>query len=214
MSTLRTLDDRAAVLAEVVATLRVPELVVLPTDSVYGVVADAFDARATTALRAAKELAPTAPLTVLIRSPRQVSGLVSDIPEAADRLMASYWPGPLTLVLPATEGLTWDIGTPSAVGLRMPTDELLLEVIADIGPVVCSAAARPVDELSHTVDEARASLGDRVSLYVDGGTRDRVVSTIVDLTGMHATVLREGAVPAADVELVAAGRVGWGQTPT
>ncbi len=213
MSTVRTLDDRAAVLSETISTLRLPELVVLPTDTVYGVTADAFDAGATAALRTAKGLPPTAPLTVLIRNPRQVVGIASEIPEAADRLMASYWPGPLTIVLPATDGLTWDIGTPSVVALRMPTDDLLLDVIADVGPLVCSAAARHADPLPRTVDDARTSLGDAVVLYVDGGPRTGEVSTIVDLTREHATVLREGAVPAAAVELVAAGRVGWGETP-
>ncbi|CAN5824717.1 hypothetical protein BH23ACT10_BH23ACT10_01620 [soil metagenome] len=213
MATVRTLDDRGAVLSEVIATVRASQLVVVPTDTVYGVVADAFDPTATAALRTAKHLAPTAPLTVLIRNPRQVVGMASEIPEAADRLMASYWPGPLTIILPATDGLTWDIGTPSVVALRMPTDDLLLEVIADIGPLVCSAAVRPVDPLPHSVDEASASLGDQVALFIDGGPRTAEVSTIVDLTGSHATVLREGAIPAADVELVAAGRVGWGMTP-
>lgn len=210
---MRTLDDRAAVVSEVISTLRAAELVVVPTDTVYGVIADAFDPAATAALRTAKQLAPTAPLTVLLRNPRQVVGVASEIPEAADRLMASYWPGPLTIVLPATDGLTWDIGTPSVVALRMPTDDLLLEVIADIGPLVCSAAVRPVDPLPDDVADARASLGDAVALYVDGGPRAAPVSTIVDLTGRHADVLREGAIPAGDVELVAAGRVGWGMTP-
>jgi tRNA threonylcarbamoyl adenosine modification protein (Sua5/YciO/YrdC/YwlC family) len=212
MSSIRTLDDRAATLDAVVAALRVPELVVLPTDTVYGVVADAFNPKATMALRDAKGLGSTAPLTVLIRSPRQVSGLVSEIPEAADRLMAAYWPGPLTLVLPAADGLTWDIGTRASVALRMPTDDLLLEVISDVGPLACSAAMRD-DADPYSVSDAQASLGDRVALYVDDGVRDRDVSTIVDLTREHATVLREGAVDADDVELVAAGRVGWGQTP-
>lgn len=213
MSTIRTLDDRAAVRDEVIAALRRSELVVVPTDTVYGVIADAFNPKATTALRAAKELAPTAPLTVLIRSPRQVTGLVSDIPEAADRLMASYWPGPLTLILPASDGLTWDIGTRTVVALRMPTDELLLGVISDVGPLVCSAAARPADELPRTVNQAQQALGDDVALYVDGGACNSEWSTIVDLTREHATVLREGAIPGDDIELVAAGRVGWGQVP-
>lgn len=213
MSTVRTLEDRVAVHDEVVTALRTPQLAVVPTDTVYGVIADAFNPKATKALRDAKELAPTAPLTVLIRSPRQVTGLVSEIPEAADRLMASYWPGPLTIVLPATDGLTWDVGTRTVVALRMPTDELLLGLIHDVGPLVCSAAARPVDEPPHTVADAQAALGDSVALYVDGGVRDGQWSTIVDLTRDHATVLREGAIAGDDVELVAAGRVGWGQVP-
>jgi L-threonylcarbamoyladenylate synthase len=213
MSAIRTLDDRAATRDAVIAALRTPELVVLPTDTVYGVVADAFNPQATMALRDAKGLAATAPLTVLIRSPRQVSGLVSDVPEAADRLMAAYWPGPVTLVLPAAEGLTWDIGSRTAVALRMPTDDLLLEVIADVGPLACSAAVRPTDELPYALADAQEALGDSVALYVDGGVCDGQLSTIVDLTRDHATVLREGAVAGDDVELVAAGRVGWGQTP-
>jgi tRNA threonylcarbamoyl adenosine modification protein (Sua5/YciO/YrdC/YwlC family) len=213
MSAIRTLDDRAATRDAVITALRAPELVVLPTDTVYGVVADAFNPQATTALRDAKGLAATAPLAVLIRSPRQVSGLVSDVPEAADRLMAAYWPGPVTLVLPAAEGLTWNIGSRTAVALRMPTDDLLLEVIADVGPLVCSAAARLTDELPYVLADAQESLGDSVALYVDGGVCDGQLSTIVDLTRDHATVLREGAVSGDDIELVAAGRVGWGQTP-
>jgi tRNA A37 threonylcarbamoyladenosine synthetase subunit TsaC/SUA5/YrdC len=116
-------------------------------------------------------------------------------------------------VLPAADGLSWDIGTRAEVALRMPTDDLLLEVISDVGPLVCSAAARPADELPHAVGDAQEALGDSVALYVDGGVRDGRWSTIVDLTREHATVLREGAVPGDDVELVAAGRVGWGQTP-
>ena len=213
MSTVRTLEDRAAVRDDAIAALRDARLVVMPTDTVYGVVADAFSPKGTMALRDAKGLAPTAPLTVLIRSPRQVSGLVSEIPEAGDRLMASYWPGPLTLVLPAADGLSWDVGTRTSVALRMPTDEFLLEVIADVGPLVCSAAGRPVDEPPHTVEDAREALGDHVALYVDDGVRDGAWSTIVDLTRDHALVLREGAVAGDDVELVAAGRVGWGKVP-
>lgn len=213
MATIRSLDDRVAVRDEIIATLRGSEPVVVPTDTVYGVIADAFDPKATTALRDAKGLPPSAPLTVLIRTPRQVAGLVSEIPEAADRLMASYWPGPLTIILPATDGLTWDIGTRTVVALRMPTDELLLEVIADIGPLVCSAAVRPGGEPPHTVAAAQEALGDGVGLYVDGGELEGTWSTIVDLTRDHATVLREGAIAGDDVELVAAGRVGWGQTP-
>ena len=213
MTIVRTLDDPDAILDEVVETLREPDLVVVPTDTVYGVIADAFDPRGTAALRDVKGLAPTAPLTVLIRTPRQVAGLASDVPEAADRLMASYWPGPLTILVPANDGLSWDIGTLDVVALRMPTDELLLDVIADIGPIVCSAAARPADALPHSVDDALDALGDGVALYVDGGPCNGEPSTIVDLTGMHADVLRVGAIPTDDVALVAAGRVRWGARP-
>lgn len=213
MRTVQLLDDRDAALRDVVATLRTPGVAAVPTDTVYGVIADAFAPKATRLLRDAKEMADNAALTVLIRSPRQVTGLVSRIPEAGDRLMASYWPGPVTLVLPAADGLTWDIGTRTTVAVRMPTDGLLLDVIADIGPIVCSVAALEDDPTPTSVEAARGSLGDHVDLYVDGGPRDATWSTVVDLTRQHATVLRDGAVPSDDVELVAAGRVGWGETP-
>lgn len=213
MRTIATADDRTGARDEIIAMLREQDVAVVPTDTVYGIVADAFRPKATMALRDVKELASSAPLTVLIRSPRQVSGLVSEIPEAADRLMASYWPGPLTLVLAAADGLSWDIGTRTVVALRMPTDELLLDVIADIGPVVCTAATVPAGQPPTTVDDARAVFGDRIGLYVDGGPREARWSTVVDLTREHPAVLREGAIPGADVELVAAGRVGWGQVP-
>jgi L-threonylcarbamoyladenylate synthase len=214
MSTVRTLDDLDDVLIEVGAALREPALVVLPTDTVYAVVADAFDPRATAALRGAKGMAPTAPLTVLIRTPQQAAALASDVPEAAERLMASYWPGPLTLLLPVNEDLSWDIGTPTVVAVRMPAESTVLDVVADVGPLACSAAARPADPLPTTAAAARDALGDGVALYVDDGPRDGAVSTVVDLTRDHAVVLREGAVPAADVELVAAGRVDWGDVPS
>jgi L-threonylcarbamoyladenylate synthase len=214
MNTVRTLDDLDEVLTEVGTVLREPDVVVMPTDTVYGIVADAFDPRATAALRSAKRLASTAPLTVLIRTPRQAAALASDVPEAADRLMASYWPGPLTLVLPVNADLGWDIGTPRVVAVRMPAETALLEVVADVGPLACSAASRPADPLPTSLAAARAALGDRVALYVDDGPRDNAVSTIVDLTRARAVVLREGAVPAADVELVAAGRVDWGDAPS
>ncbi|HEX6256560.1 MAG TPA: L-threonylcarbamoyladenylate synthase [Euzebyales bacterium] len=214
MSTMRTLDDHDEVLTEIGAVLREPALVVLPTDTVYGVVADAFDPRATASLRSAKRLAPTAPLTVVVRTPRQAAALAADVPEAADRLMASYWPGPLTLVLPVNEDLAWDIGALAVVAVRMPAEVTLLDVVADVGPLVCSSAARPGDPSPTTVAAARDALGDAVELYVDDGPRDGEVSTVVDLTRDHAVVLREGAVPAADVELVAAGRVDWGDVPS
>lgn len=213
MSTTLALDDQAAASRRVVGTLRRHRLAVVPTDTVYGVIADAFSPRATAALRDATGLGPGVSLTVLIRSPRQVSGLVSDVPEAGDRLMASYWPGPLTLVLPAADGLTWDVGPKAAVALRMPADDLLLAVIGEVGPIVCSSAMTGDGAPPTTVGWAHDQLADAVALYVDGGTCDRAWSTIADLTGTHTLVLREGAVPASHVEEVAAGRVAWGAVP-
>lgn len=197
-----------------ITVLRGGEVAVLPTDSVYGVVGDAFNRTAMELLRRAKGRSRRVPFGVLLRSPRQVTGLVSDIPEQADRLMAAYWPGPLTLVLPATEGLGWDLGdTHGTVSLRMPTDDLLLSVIAEVGPLACTGANRAGAPSVHDVDTAEQALGRTPALYVDGGRRDGPVSTIVDVTGAEAVVLREAAVPASDVLAVASGTLAWGARP-
>lgn len=198
-----------------IAALRSGEVVVLPTDSVYGLVGDAFNRTAMELLRRAKGRNRRLPFPVLLRSPRQVTGLVSEIPEQADRLMAAYWPGPLTLVLPATDGLGWDLGdTLGTVALRMPTDDLLLSVIAEIGPLACTGANRAGAPPVHDVDTAEEALGRSPALYIDGGRRDGPVSTIVDVTTPQATVLREAAVPAADVRTVASGELAWGSRPS
>jgi L-threonylcarbamoyladenylate synthase len=208
-------DDVERVGARVAGVLRAGGLAVVPSDTVHTLLADAFQPAATRALAVCKQRDAASPLTVLIRSPRQVSGLVAEVSEAAERLMASYWPGPLTLVFPLAEGLTWDIGlTGGTVALRMPSDDLLLAVIADVGPLACSAANRSGEPVTADVAGVRAQLGDdAVGVYVDDGPRAGAVSTVVDVTGAQAVVLRAGAVAAADVDEVARGTVGWGARP-
>jgi L-threonylcarbamoyladenylate synthase len=204
----------AAATRRAVAALRNGEIVVVPTDTVYGAVVDAFNRSALERLRRAKKRTRRLPFSVVLRSPRQVTGLVSDIPEAADRLMSSYWPGPLTLVLPVSDGLGWDLGdTLGTVGLRMPTSDLLLSVIAEVGPLACTAANAAGEPAPIDVDKAEEQLGEMVGLYIDGGPCDGTVSTVVDVTGDAVRVLREGAISAEHVHLVADGQVPWGSRP-
>ncbi|MBA2528405.1 MAG: Sua5/YciO/YrdC/YwlC family protein, partial [Euzebyales bacterium] len=101
--------DRDVAVRRAVAVLGEGNLVVLPTDTLYAVVADAFATAATRRLFSARG-GGSAPLTVLIRNPRQVIGLARDVPETAERLMATYWPGPLTIVLAAQPDMPWDLG--------------------------------------------------------------------------------------------------------
>ena len=122
--------DRDAAVARAVAALRAGLLAVLPTDTVYGVMADAFQPTATRRVFGAKRRSRRFPLPVLVRSPKQLLGLCPAVPEAADRLMAAYWPGPLTLVVRSDEGLSWDLGDArGTVAVRMPLDEVTLDVI-------------------------------------------------------------------------------------
>ena len=214
VSQILSLEDRDDAMEAAVDTLRAGSVVVLPVDGVYALVADAFRGSATQRMFAARRRSRSTPLPVLIRSPRQVAGLAAEVPEYADRLTAAYWPGPLTLILEQSEGLNWDLGNGlGTLQLRQPTDDFLLSLIGEIGPLACTAANRLDQERPVTVAEAKQQLGVLVPFYLDGGELDGVVSTIVDATAEEPVVVREGAIPEAHVRLVAGGELPWGQRP-
>ena len=208
-------DDVDTAVKRAVEALQAGDLVVLPTDTVYAVVADAFQNSATQRLLGAKRRGREVPLSLLIRNPRQVIGLARDVPETAERLMASYWPGPVALVLPEQPDMPWELGhTAGAITLRMPAHDLLLAIAAEVGPLACSAANRRGDLTPTTVEEAEVHLGDVVDLFIDGGPSAPALTTIVDCTRDEVHVLREGLVSTGDVRRVALGDVGWGQQPS
>lgn len=214
VSEVATLDDVASACERVVAALREGEVAVIPTDTVYALVADAFSPKGTAKLAEAKGREREVPVSVFIRSHRQAAGLAVEIPETAERLMAAYWPGLLTLVFAGQEGLTWDVGeTQGTVALRMPTDELSLAVAAEVGPLAVTGAKLADAPQPISAGDIQDALGPAVALYVDGGRRSPPGSTVVDVTRPGVTVLREGAVPAADVQRVASGAVPWGARP-
>jgi L-threonylcarbamoyladenylate synthase len=212
MSEVLSVDaDAAAARARALEVLRAGDLVVAPTDTSYGLLADAFATDATQRLMLARGAERSRPLTVLIRSPRQIIGLTDEGNEASERLIAAFWPGPLTLVFRAGEALGWDLGdTRGTAAIRMPADELLHELIADIGPIACTGASLAGQPPATTVGQARADLGERIPLYLDGGVRDGAPSTVVDVSRGGAEVLRIGAISADEVAAVATGAVGWG----
>lgn len=204
-------DDqaRAEAAGEAAATLRRGELVVLPTDTVYGLAADAFSARGTERVFAVKERDRSLPLPVLVHTPKQLTGLCTRVPEAAEALMAAYWPGPLTIVVPSDPNLAWDLGeAEGTVAVRMPLDTVALEVIGAVGPLAVTSANRSGQPAATTAAEARDQLGDDVALYLDDGQRrDTAPSTIVDLTREEPHILRTGVLPDAEVVAVAAGEL-------
>lgn len=185
-------------------------VVVLPTDTLYGIAADAFDPIGCARVFAAKARPRAMPLPVLVRSPKQLVGLVGEPDERAGRLMAAYWPGALTLVVPALPGLRWDLGdADGTVAVRMPADDVALDVIARVGPLAVTSANRSGQPPASTCTDALAQLGADVDVYLDGGPRgEGLASTIVDLTGAEPRVLRVGALAVEDVLDVAAGRLG------
>lgn len=202
-------DDRAAAVQAAADALHTGELAVLPTDTVYGVAADAFHAEGTARVFRAKDRSRAFPLPVLVRSPKQVLGLVTRVPEVAERLMAAYWPGALTLVVASDPNLTWDLGDArGTVALRMPLDDVTLEVVREVGPLAVTSANRSGSPPARTAAEAHDALGDAVAVYVDDGPRtDTSPSTIVDLTRGEPHVLREGAIASTQVLAVARGEL-------
>ena len=170
----------------------------LPTDTVYGVGADAFSPEAVAAVLAAKGRGREMPPPVLVPSPRTVDGLATAVPDWARDLIAELWPGPLTLVFHAPASLMWDLGdTNGTVALRMPEDDIALAVLTEVGPMAVTSANLTGSPAATTVLEAAAQLGGAVSVYLDGGpSRGGAASTIVDCTTESPTVLREGAVSA------------------
>ncbi len=194
-------DQRTEGLAAAARAVRAGRLVVLPTDTVYGVGCDAFSAAAVRNLLTAKGRGPDMPVPVLVGSWSTIDGLVLGVPKTARDLIEAFWPGGLSLVLPHAPSLAWDLGTTrGTVMLRMPLHPVALELLREVGPMAVSSANRSGQPPANTVDEARDQLGSDVPVYLDGGpAAAAVASTIVDLTGDKPLVLREGAVSAGQV---------------
>lgn len=200
-------DDRAARIEVAADALRNGRIVVLPTDTVYGVAADAFQARGTQAIFRAKRRGSDVPLPVLVRSPKQLAGLVTTVPATAERLMAAYWPGPLTIVVEAEPNLQWDLGTNhGTVAVRMPLDDVALDVIRAVGPLAVTSANLHGSPPATTAAGARSQLGESVAVYLDDGPRmSGRPSTIVDLTRATPQILRSGDLDEDELLAVARG---------
>ncbi|GEN78369.1 L-threonylcarbamoyladenylate synthase [Actinotalea fermentans] len=181
-------------------------LVVLPTDTVYGIGADAFSPAAVAALLAAKGRGRQMPPPVLVPDVRTVDGLCDDVPDAARRLMEAFWPGALTVICRAQPSLAWDLGeTRGTVAVRMPDHPAALALLRRTGPLAVSSANRTGSPAALTAGEARDQLGDAVAVYLDGGVAPGgVASTIVDATTPRLRVVRLGALGVAELSAVAA----------
>jgi L-threonylcarbamoyladenylate synthase len=169
------------------------ELVVLPTDTVYGVAADAFNPKAVARLLAAKGRGRQSPPPVLIPGIPTLDALAETVPDEVRALVAAFWPGGLTIILPARASLNWDLGdTDGTVALRMPSNRVVLEILSETGPLAVSSANLTGEPAAMTAQEAQRMLGDSVSVYLDDGeaggdypaAEAATGSTIVDATGL------------------------------
>ena len=198
-------DQRAAGLREAAGSVRRGELVVLPTDTVYGIGADAFSAGGIASLLAAKGRGRDMPVPVLVGSPTTLHGLVAQFPESGWDLVDAYWPGALTIVTRHQPSLQWDLGDArGTVALRMPLHPVAIELLTQTGPLGVSSANKTGHAPATTASEAQDQLGTAVDVYLDGGpTADNVPSSIVDLTGDAPKLLREGALTFEEIAKVA-----------
>lgn len=189
-------QDRVDGLTAAANAVRAGQLVVIPTDTVYGIGADAFSPSAVQALMHAKGRGRDMPVGVLVGSWSTIDGLVLSVPHQARLLIQAFWPGDLSIVLPHAPSLAWDLGQSSGtVMLRMPLHPVAIELLQEVGPMAVSSANRSGHPPAGNVDTAREQLGDSVQVYLDGGpTGEPVPSTIVDLSGDEPVVLREGSV--------------------
>lgn len=196
--------DRTTGLREAASAVRRGELVVLPTDTVYGLGADAFSTDAVGDLLRAKGRGRAMPSPVLVGSPNTLHGLVTDFSEQAWELVDAFWPGALTLVARHQPSLAWDLGeTRGTVAVRMPLHPVAIELLTDVGPMAVSSANLTGHPSPQTCDAAQDMLGDSVSVYLDGGpTPAAVPSSIVDVTGKVPVLLRAGALSAAQLREV------------
>jgi L-threonylcarbamoyladenylate synthase len=199
-------EQRAQGLAHAQNAIAAKQVVVLPTDTVYGIAADAFSPQAVATLLAAKGRGRNMPPPVLIPRIGTMEGLATDIPDDARKLAEKYWPGPLTLIFHAQPSLTWDLGdTVGTVALRVPDEQLALDLLTLTGPLAVSSANRTGQTAAQTASEAREQLAESVEVYLEAGFRplegtDPVPSTIVDATGLRLRVVREGAISLAEIQ--------------
>lgn len=182
-----------AFLDPAVAALREGRIVGVPTDTVYGIAADPFLEAAVEALFAAKGRPAVKPIPILAADLEQAMR-VGVLDEAAADAAAAHWPGALTLVVPRAEGLPDWIGDPAAgsVGVRVPDHPAALALLAVAGPLAVTSANRSGEAAAGDHHAARATLGDAVAVYIEGSGGGGAASTVVDLTGPNARILRPG----------------------
>lgn len=181
--------------------IRAGRPIVIPTDTVYGIAADAFSPEAVAALLAAKGRGRQSPPPVLISGMETLGALAETVHPLVDELARTFWPGGLTIIVRATPSLQWDLGdTHGTVALRCPDNALARELLTEIGPMAVSSANKTGHPAATTAAEADAALGDDVAVIIDGGEAGGTASTIVDATALDkdagaVRIVREGAVP-------------------
>lgn len=180
------------------------DLVVLPTDTVYGLGTDAFNLKGPEKLLAAKGRDRDMPIPVLVGHVKALDGLAQRVDPITKALAEAFWPGALTIVVKSQPTLRWDLGnTNQTVALRMPLNPIAIELLNAVGPMAVSSANKTGQPAATNVEEAIEQLGEVVTIYLDGGqTPGNVASTIVDVSSGEIKLLRLGAISIEEIRQV------------
>ena len=194
--------DIALAVDAAISAVKAGGLAVIPTDTSYAVICDAFNNSAITKLRMAKKQNSDIALPIAAGSIETIRG-VAKFSTIANDLASALWPGPLTLLTVAQDSLSWSIGQAgSALAVRVPHHEVAQAVLAGVGPTVMTGAQSMGQAAVQTVEQAQAALSDFVDVYLDGGQLSTRISTVIDATTDHVRMVRSGELSLAQIRAV------------
>jgi len=194
--------DIALVVDAAISAVKAGGLAVIPTDTSYAVICDAFNNSAITKLRMAKKQNSDIALPIAAGSIETIRG-VAKFSTIANDLASALWPGPLRLLTVAQDSLSWNIGQAgSALAVRVPHHEVAQAVLTGVGPTVMTGAQSMGQASVQTVEQAQAALSDFVDVYLDGGPLSPRISTVIDATTDHVRMIRSGELSLAQIRAV------------
>jgi L-threonylcarbamoyladenylate synthase len=191
--------------AEAVTALRRGEVIVFPTETLYGLGADALNGAAVERVFELKGREPGKPIPLIVADRAMLGTVVATVPEAAEILIKRFWPGPLTLVLPAKRDLPPPLLNASGgIGVRVSSGPIARRLVQSLLRPLTATSANPAGmNPARTLEEARRYFGDRLEIFLDGGTLvSKSGSTVVEIAGEQVRLLREGEITASELEAV------------
>lgn len=195
--------EARAEMARAVAALERGEVIVFPTETLYGLGADALNPAAVDTVFQLKGRNPDSPIPVLVADRAMLSSLVSDVPPLAEKLIGRFWPGPLTIILPARSDIPRPLANANGgVGVRISSGAVAADLVHAFGRPVTATSANPSRQSpARTVQHARKYFSGRIDIFLDGGTlRSQAGSTVVEIQGDKLKIVRAGEINRARLE--------------
>ncbi len=199
---MRDQADEIASLYDAVTALGAGELVVFPTETFYGIAADPFSPSALGKLFAIKGRDPQKPIALIAADAEMAFEVAREVSPIARRLATAFWPGPLTIVLPARKGFPHQlVGPDGGVGIRVSPHPIARALSDGLGkPITATSANRSGEQPATTLQAARASLGDKVKVFFEGGTlRASAPSTVIACDAKGYRIIRAGAISEREI---------------